>query len=92
MQDSSFVLFVLVPVLFAAVIALSVLSTAVGQTLSGVLTQRDQARMKRLFRETAVEGSLSAAYHVVAGISALGKQEEDVAVRWCAVCVTRSKV
>ena len=78
--------------LFTAVIALSVLSTAVGQTLSGVLTQRDQARMKRLFRETAVEGSLSAAYHVVAGISALGKQGEDVAVRWCAVCVTRSKV
>ena len=78
--------------LFAAFIALSVLSTAVGQTLSGVLTQRDQARMKRLFRETAVEGSLSAAYHVVAGISALGKQEEDVAVRWGAVCVTHSKV
>ena len=92
MQDASFVLFVLVPVLFAAVFALSVLSTAVGQTLSGVLTQRDQARMKWLFCETAVEGSLSAAYHVVAGISALGKQGEDVAVRWCAVCVTHSKV
>ena len=92
MQDASFVLFVLVPVLFAAVFALSVLSTAVGQTLSGVLTQRDQARMKRLFRETAVEGSLSAAYHVVAGISALGKLGEDIAMRWCAVCMTRSKV
>ena len=92
MQDVSFVLFVLVPVLFTAVIALSVLSTAVGQTLSGVLTQRDQARMKQLFRETAVEGSLSAAYHVVAGISALGKQGEDVAVRWCAVCMTHISV
>ena len=92
MQNASFVLFVLVPVLFAAVFALSVLSTAVGQTLSGVLTQRDQARMKRLFRETAVEGSLSAAYHAVAGISALGKQGEDVVVRWCAVSLTCSKV
>jgi len=90
--DACFVLFVLVPVLFTAVIALCVLSTAVGQTLSGVLTQRDQARMKRLFRETAVEGSLSAAYHVVAGISALGKEGEDVAVRWRAVCMTRSNV
>ena len=78
--------------MFIAVFALSVLSTAVGQMLSGVLTQRDQTRMKWLFRETAVEGSLSAAYHVVAGISALGKQGEDVAVRWGAVCVTHISV
>ena len=71
-------------VLFLGVIALCVLSAAVGQTLSSVLSQRDQARMKRLFRETAVEGSLAAAYHVVAGITALGKEGEDTAVRWCA--------
>ena len=48
--------------------------------------------MKWLFCETPVEGSLSAAYHVVAGISALGKQGEDLAVRWCAVCVTQQSV
>ena len=51
-------LFLLVPVLFVGVIALCVLSAAVGQTLSGVLSRRDQSRMKCLFRETAVEGSL----------------------------------
>ena len=92
MQDASFVLFVLVPVLFAAFIALSVLSTAVGQTLSGVLTQRDQARMKRLFRETAVEGSLSAAYHVVAGISALGKRGGCSGEMVCSVCDAQQSV
>ena len=76
-------LFLLVPVLFVGVIALCVLSAAVGQTLSGVLSRRDQAPMKCLFRETAVEGSLAAAYHVVAGITALGEEGEDTAVRWC---------
>ena len=60
------------------------LSAAAGQTLSGVLSRRDQAQMKCLFREMAVEGSLAAAYHVVAGITALGKEGEDTAVRWCA--------
>ena len=73
--------------LFVGVIALCVLSAAVGQTLSGVLTRRDQARMKRLFRGAAVERNLANAYHVVAGITALGKEGEDEAVRWCAVCV-----
>ena len=76
-------LFLLVPVWFVGVNALCVLSAAVGQTLSGVLSRRDQAQMKRLFRETAVEGSLAAAYHVVAGITALGEEVEDTAVRWC---------
>ena len=76
-------LFLLVPVLFVGVIALCVLSAAVRQTLSGILSRRDQAQMKLLFRETAVEGSLAAAYHVVAGITALGKEGEDTAVRWC---------
>ena len=76
-------LFLLVPVLFVGVIALCVLSAAVGQTLSGVLSQRDQSQMKCLFQETALEGSLAAAYHVVVGITALGKEGKDTAVRWC---------
>ena len=76
-------MFLLVPVLFVGVIALCVLSAAVGQTLSGVLSRRDQSQMKRLFREIAVEGSLAAAYHVVVGITALGEEGEDTAVRWC---------
>ena len=74
-------MFGLSPVLFVGVIALCVLSAAVGQTLSGVLSKRDQARMKQLFRGTAVERDLATAYHVVAGITALGKDGEDTAVR-----------
>ena len=37
--------------------------------------------MKQLFRGTAVERDLATAYHVVAGITALGKDGEDTAVR-----------
>ena len=44
-------------------------------------SKRDQARMKQLFRGTAVERDLATAYHVVVGITALGKDGEDTAVR-----------
>ena len=67
---------VLSPVLFVGAIALCVLSAGIGQTLTG-----DQAQMMQLFCGTAVERDLATAYHVVVGITALGKDGEDTAVR-----------
>ena len=50
------------------------------QSVSGVLSKKDQTRMRNLFLTAPVENDLTVAYEVVAGLNALGKDPKDAAV------------
>ena len=68
---------------FSAVVVLIgflLLENVNSQSLSGILSRRDQKRIRNLFRDAPLDNDLTVAYQVVSGLTALGKDPKDSTV------------